>query len=120
MKRLGIVSVICFASCVVAYSKAPDYKTDVVTFTYTKSDVKPWPWTVGSITVTCTDFRGGSTAVVNGKTYGITGSEATHDTIRGYAKLENIMLDPQHDANPSRTAFNTRVEADCTTGMKGH
>jgi hypothetical protein len=63
---------------------------------------------------------GGATAVVAGRTYGISGREATHDTIRGYARLDGIMLDAIHDANPSMVPFMRKVEADCTAGMKGY
>jgi hypothetical protein len=124
MKRFAVIIVILLAGC--SYTPAnssntsPTYKTDIVTFTYTKEDFSPWPWTVASMTVTCTDMGGGATAVVNGRTYGITGREATHSTIRGYDDLGQIMLDPAHDEHPSTSAFDTRVEADCTQGMKGH
>lgn len=45
-------------------------------FTYASSDITPWPWRMELVTITCTDLGGSSTAVVNGKTYGLTGRDA--------------------------------------------
>lgn len=100
-------------------STSPTYKTDVVTYTYAKGDVTPWPWKVSGMTVTCNSMDGDATAVVGGKTYGITGRDAIHSTIRGYAEIENIMIDPS-DSKPSTETFDSRVTADCTAGMVGH
>jgi len=69
---------------------SPTYKTNIVSFTYHKGDVTRWPWKLPSMTVTCTDMAGGATATVAGNTYGITGREAIHSTIRGYATVEDI------------------------------
>jgi hypothetical protein len=88
------------------------------TFTYQRTDVTPWPWTVSTMTVTCTDTAGGATARVNGATYGITGREATHARLRGYANIETLLLDRKNNS-PSDLAFTRRVESDCSVAMAG-
>ena len=80
--------------------------------TYDKAgSTVPWPWTVDTLTVVCSDLVGSAHTNVGGTTYGLSGNDALYATTRGYKQDTGLMTRPSlwSKARP----FESLVEQDC-------
>lgn len=117
MASVVLMAIVALTTGCSSKKKEPVVVLPPPSFTYSSPDVTPWPWRITQMTVTCTDLGGSSTAVVNGKTYGLTGRDAIHSRIRGYESYSSLLSNP--DAGYDTTlAFDARVERDCKNAYR--